>query len=189
MAMKSTITIGGEIMKRTIIFAALLMIAASVTIISQTSDKKSDKNDKAKKEVIALVTEYNNALLKQDAAALERILADEYRGISQNGFPTNKTLTIRFSKETLPDDILQEAFNLDDDFTDVSIYGNTAVLVTKLDVKWRKGKEELVEKRKSIVPTGDSYIVTFIAVKKNGNWQIVLTHESIFDLKSQISKD
>jgi hypothetical protein len=190
MAMKRTIIIGGEIMKRTIIFASLVMIAASVNIFGQTSDKKSDKNEKAKKEVIALVTEYNNAIVKKDAATMERILADDYSEISPTGFPTSKTLIVRFYKESPTDVPRPEAINFDDAWISVRVYENTAVLVGKIDLKWKESKEELAKKWGSIMPLpGDSYIETFVAVKKNGNWQIVSKHESIFELKFKISKD
>ena len=174
-------------MKRTIIFAAL-MIAASVTILGQTSDKKSGKDEKAKEEVIALVKEYNNAIVKKDAVAMERILADDFYEISTGGTMAGRTLAVRGLKESSAEMPYPEAIDVDDIWTIVRVYENTAVLTTRITFKWKESKEELA-KWKWLPLNDDGYLITVVAVKKNGNWQIVSMHESVFGMKGQISKD
>lgn len=176
-------------MKRTIILVALI-IATSVPIIGQASGKKSDKNDKAKKEVVALATEYANALVKRDTATMERILSDDYGDISTTGLPTPKSLMIKFFKGLSADAPRLEAINLDDTWTFVRVHDNAAVLVTKITLKWQGSKEELAKKWGSIMPMSDAYVVTLVAIRKNGSWQIVSTHESeALALKGTVTKD
>ncbi len=183
--MKRTINREEEIMKRTIIAAAFIITALSVTIFGQTSDKKSDENDQAKKEVIALAKEYANALVKRDSAALERILSDDYGDISTEGVLTTKAIMVRMPEEFMPNAPRLEAVNFDELFTYVRVYDKTAVLVTKINLKWQGSKEKLAKKWKSTLPMSDAYVVTLVAVKKNGTWQIVSTHESEYLVKTQ----
>ena len=163
---------GGEIMKSIIIVAAFILTALSATILGQTSDK----NEKAKNEVIALANEYANALVKRDTVAVERILADDYGDVSTTGLVTTKFLMLRAFKE-LPADVPRpEAVNLEN--TVVRVYDNTAVMVTTITLKWQGSKEELAKKWESLMPMRDTYKVTLVAIRKNKTWQIVSTHES-----------
>lgn len=132
---------------------------------------------------------FANALVKKVASTLKRILADEYGDISTTGMPTTKVLMVGFFKELPADYPRLEAINFDDVLTHVRVYDNTAVLVTKITLKWQGSKEELAKKWGSMMPMGDSYIVTLVAVKKNGSWQIVSTHESEDLVKVQVTKD
>lgn len=176
-------------MKRTIILVALI-IATSVPVLGQASGKKPDKNDKAKKEVVALAKEYANALVKRDATTMGRILADDYGDVSTIGLPTLKHMIVEFFKEPPAGSPRLEAINFDDNRTFVRVYDNAAVLITKITLKWQGSKEELAKKWASIMPLSDAYIVTLVAVKKNGNWQIVSTHESEdLALKGTVTKD
>ena len=172
-------------MKRTIILVILTM-ATSVSAFGQASGNKPDKNDQAKKEVVALATEYANALVKRDVATAERILSDDYVDIS-TGMPTSKFLTIRAFKELPADFPRPEAINLDDNLNIVRVYDNAAVLVTKITLKWQGSKEEPAKKWGSMMPMSDAYAVTLVAAKKNGHWQIVSTHESTWTDKVQES--
>jgi hypothetical protein len=72
---------GGETMKR-IVLLVILPIATSVTVLGQGSGEKSDKDEKEKQEVVALATEYANALVKRDWATMERSLSDDYGDIN-----------------------------------------------------------------------------------------------------------
>jgi hypothetical protein len=176
-------------MKRTILVATFIMTALSVCIMGQTPGKKSEKDEKAKNEVIALADAFFKASAKMDAAAMERILADDYVGIESidsvgsdmSGVPMGKALLIRFFKEGSPDGPRLAAIQMDETTRAVRVYGDTAVLVTKITLKWPGSREELAKKYK-FMPRNDDFIVTLVAVKKNGAWQIVSIHQSEFKL-------
>ncbi len=152
-------------MKKTIIITALI-IAASISVFGQMSDKKSDKTSKAKEQVMALATELANALVKGDTAVLERILSDDYADVAPNGFPTTKKLLIDFFKLNANNPKL-EAINLRDSY--VRIYGDTAIIVVPATAKWRRANNQTEEQ---------NYTATLVAIKKNGNWQFVAAHYS-----------
>ena len=165
--------IGGK-MKRTLILAAL-MIVTSVSVLGQISDQKSDKDEKAKNEVVALVNKYNEMFVKRDVDALELILAEDYVGVSTNGFPISKFLLTRVFKE-MPAD-LQRLEAIDSYNLSLRVYDNTAVLITKVTLKWAGSKEELDKRRQSFMGLLENYILTLVAVRQNGSWQVVSTHE------------
>jgi hypothetical protein len=183
-------------MKRTILVAMFMITALSVTIWSQTPRQKSDKDEKAKNEVIALADAFFKASVKMDAEAMDRILADDYvkiesfddvgNEISMTGIPIGKDFLIRLFKGASPDGLRLAAIPMDETATFVRVYGDTAVLVTKITLKWQGSREELAKKYKSM-PKNDDFIVTLMAVKKNGAWQIVSTHQSEFKVESRIT--
>lgn len=187
-------------MKRTIIVAALIITALSFGILGQTPRQNSNKDEKAKNKVIALADAFFNASVKMDAQAIERILSDDYKGIqssedvgdySSYGFPIGKDLLIRFFKEARQngqEGLPLTAIKMDEDFTSVRVYGETAVLVTKITLKWQGSREELVKKYR-FMPRKDDFIVTMVTVKKNGDWQIAATHQSEFQIKARLSPD
>ncbi len=187
-------------MKRTILVATFIITVLSVCILGQTPSKKSDKDEKAKNEVVTLAEAFFNASVKMDAEAMERILSDDYKGIessedvgdfSSYGFPTGKDLLIRFFKEARQngqEGLRLEAIQMDKDFTSVRVYGDTAVLITKITLKWQGAREELAKKYK-FMPRKDDFIFTLVAVKKNDAWQIVSKHQSEFQIKAYRSPD
>jgi hypothetical protein len=178
-SMKKTIKKGSKIIKVTIVVAAFMMTILSGFTLGQTSDK----NAQAKNEVIALANEYARALVKQDSAAIERILAEDYGDVSTTGLLTTKSLMLRSFKE-LPAEVPRpESVKLEN--TVVRLYGNTAVMVTTINLKWQGSKEELAKKWESLMPMRDAYMVTLVAVRKDKTWQIVATQES--ELSTRIS--
>ena len=183
-------------MKRTILVATLMIIALSAAIWGQTPSQKSDKDENAKNEVTAIAEAYFKASVEMDAVAMNRILADDYiniessddvgNDISMTGIPMGKDFLIRLFKGASPDGLRLAAIQMDETTKSVRVYGDTAVLVTKITLKWKGSREELAKKYKSM-PKNDDFIVTLVAVKKNGVWQIVSTHQSEFKVESRIT--
>jgi hypothetical protein len=181
---------GGKIMKRTILVATFIMTALAVCIMGQTPGKKSDKDEKAKNEVNALADAFFKASVKMDTEVMERILADDYVQIESvdsvgndmpatSGIPYDKDFLIRIFKGASPDGLRLAAIQMDETTKSVRVYGDMAVLVTKITLKWQGSREELARKYK-FMPKNDDFIVTLVGVKKNGAWQIVSTHQSEF---------
>jgi hypothetical protein len=176
-------------MKRTILVAMFMITAFSVSFMGQKTDKKSEKDEKAKKEVIALADAYFKASVKMDAETMERILADDFVSIESSddessdmtGTPIDKGFLITLFKGASPSGLRLADIQMDEIVKRVRIFGDTAVLYTKITLKWQGDREELAKKYK-FMPKTDEKIVTLVAIKKNGTWQIITTHQSVFRL-------
>ena len=177
-------------MKRTLLAAAFIVTALSVGIPGQTSEQNSGKDEKAHNEVIALADAYFKASVKMDAEAMDRILADDYIRIQSidfvgndisTGLPIGKDFLIKLFKGASPGGPRLEAIQMDEIIRSVRVYGETAVLYTKITLKWQGSREELVKKY-IFMPKDDDFIVTLVAVRKNGAWQVASTHQSVFKL-------
>jgi ketosteroid isomerase-like protein len=103
------------------IFAALAVSAASA---SGADDKKT---------VAALDTEYQAAVKKNDAATMERILADDFVLVTGSGKTFTKADLLR---ETRSGDFVYE--HQEDSEQTVRVWGDTAVVTAKL---WGKGTD------------------------------------------------
>lgn len=164
-------------MKKLIISVVFISIA-SICIFGQSSDKKLDKNNQARKEVRALAAEFVNALLKKDTAVLERILSDDYTEISIGGLPVSKELLLRFYKETANKTKTNWLDAFDIDLTDdrsISIYDNTAIIVSAANISFSNpAKKKLCT-------------IAWVAIRQNGRWQLVLNQSA--EVESQISPD
>lgn len=158
-------------MKRTIIIFTLI-IASSISVFSQTSGKQRDKDEKAKKQVMALITEFSNALIKEDTAALDRIISNEAAVfVEPSGLPITKEMVINIFK--IDKGAKLTAIDLAESY--VRIFGDTAVLVLPVTAKWHTTKDN---------QDGQGlYTATIVAVKKNGNWKIMVGHYSEFQTR------
>ena len=154
-------------MKKTIL-VAVLMFTATLFTFGQKTDKPTVKTDKNEQQVIALMNSYLDAVVKNDAAAVERILADDYMEFSHFGGIYSKAQILESYKTPRPaDDGKLESFDTED--VKVRIYGDTAVVTSKITAHFidKDGK-------KGTDPT----LYTVVAVKKNGKWQFVSAHGS-----------
>jgi uncharacterized protein (TIGR02246 family) len=127
---------------------------SSVGNTSATAD--STKN--GEQEISTLLDQYNEALLKKDAAALDRIWADDLSFVNLQGQ--------MLSKKDRIDNIKTGATALksaDVSEKNVRMYGNTAVatLVVKIDGQY-SGQEG-----------GGAFRVTTVWAKPRGTWQMV----------------
>ena len=145
-------------MKIVLAFLALLLIAA-LPVAGQTS--KKDRDAKVEQELRRLVLEWDTALVKNDVATLNRILADEFSFVGGN----NKAQYLASFKPATPDSFVESAVSTE---IQVQVYDNTAVL-TGLDTI--KGKHK-----------GQPYLAKWLYldvwVLRDGRWQCVKTYAS-----------
>jgi ketosteroid isomerase-like protein len=111
----------------------------------------------AEQEVLALERAYDDASMKKDHAATERLLADDFVYIHSNGTITNRTQEIA---ETMSADAKWAASKLDN--LRVRLYGDVAVVT---------GVQTLTGSAKGYVSGGRRY--TNIWVRRNGRWQTI----------------
>jgi ketosteroid isomerase-like protein len=110
-----------------VIGAAVIVLAIGATHINASADDD-------KKTVAALDTQYQAAVERNDAATMDRILADDFTLVTGNGKTYTKT------------DLLKAAHSMNvvyehqsDTEQTVRVWGDTAVVTAKL---WEKGTED-----------------------------------------------
>lgn len=137
-----------------LLMAFVLVGAASPIAIGQT------KKPKAEQALLKLQREWLDAYQKHDAAALERIEADNFTLTEADGKVTTKAedvASIRNAKPPQPDD----SFDVED--AKVRLYGDTAVLIGRVILKYRNKGQMVVER----------YRYTDTYLRRRGRWQVV----------------
>ena len=112
-------------------------------------------------EISGLLDEYNDALLKKDAAALDRIWADDLSFVNLRGQ--------LLSKKDRLDNIKTGATELKSaNVTEkkVRMYGNTAVATLVVNIEGQYSGQE----------GSGSFRITTVWAKPKGNWQMVAVH-------------
>ena len=115
-------------MKR-ILSIALLVLVAAQPIFTQTRNRAAGQGKvintpAAEAELKRLEREWFDAVVKGDAEALKRILADDFAALNDDGSVINKAKMIELSQAGLVklDEIKTDEFNL-------RLYGNTAMVM------------------------------------------------------------
>ena len=137
------------------VFLALVLLTASNALFAQT---KSDKS--AAKQLIQLEHDWSEADVKKDAAALNRILAEDWTGIDFEGTILTKAEVLR--QVSLHSDATEtESTELGD--MKIRIFGSTALVSgTEIEKSEYKGED-----------SSGTYIWTDVFVRRAGRWQAV----------------
>ena len=141
--------------------ASLLLLSLSYLLPISAASLQTETTTRApdpKQQVIDLERQAREATLKRDPEFSERKLSDDYVAITPLGQVINKSDTInaRRSGQLRYDSI---------DVTEmvVRLYGNTAVVTARAEVRGRDLGEEF----------NGPYRYTRVWVKRNGRWQTV----------------
>jgi len=114
----------------------------------------------AEKDLIKVENDWGNAWVKSDGKFFDHLYATEYLATGSDGIVYNKVDGIK--DDTSPE-YTEKSFNLTD--LKVHIYGETAVVTGRNNVKFKKGgKAEQIDVR-----------FTDVFVKRDGRWQCVAT--------------
>ena len=141
-------------MGRKLVFVGILS-AMCCSVFAQSKGKPSSDVEQA---VMAIERELLNAVLKGDASANERYLADTYVFTGPDGTVENKAQAIADLKSG---DLKLQSASLDG--TKVQVYGDTAVVTYSSNDKGTyKGKDISGKTR-----------WTDVFVNRNGRWQLV----------------
>jgi len=150
------------------------LIAASLAACAQNAQPKTEaapvpvvaasvSPEKVDAEITQLERDWVAAIVKKDAAALDRILADDFNGTSPTGSTFPKADAIGELKSGL---YVVETMNMDE--VSVNVYGNTAVAFTSQQEKSKyNGKDN-----------SGHYHFTNVWVNRDGKWQVVASHGS-----------
>jgi ketosteroid isomerase-like protein len=135
-----------------IIFALILF---AVPAVGQQTRKPG-----AEQELLKLQREWLDAYQAHDAAALERIEADDFTLTEGDGKVTTKAedvASLKNAKPPQPDD----AFDVED--VQVRLYGDTAVLIGRVIIRYRNRGQMVAEQ----------YRYTDTYLRRRGRWQVV----------------
>src|SRR3954453_23840708 len=100
-----------------------ILVATAMTIGLSVAGGAKDKPGNTDQAVLSIEKEMLNALLKGDASASERYLADTYIFTGPDGEVTNKAQNVADLKSG---DLKFQSASLDD--AKVSVYGDTAIV-------------------------------------------------------------
>src|SRR5262245_28629607 len=126
--------------------------AANTTVTAAETAANTER------EIRGLNLEYDKAIVQQDAAALERLLAQDFVVTKMGGKLSNKAQEIADAKSG---ETKFETGRSED--VKVRLYGDTAIV----NGRW---VEKSVTKGKSF---DGSHLYTTVYLKRNGKWQIV----------------
>lgn len=137
------------------VFLALLLLTTSNGLFAQTKGDKA-----AAKQLIQLEHDWSKADVKKDAAALNRILAEDWAGIDFEGTILTKAEALK--QVGLHSDATEtESTELGD--MKIRIFGNTALVSgTEIEKSEYKGED-----------SSGTYICTDVFVRRGGRWQAV----------------
>lgn len=139
-------------MKKLLGLSLLFLISLSLV---NAQGKDAYRNEKVAAELIALVRQWDTAIVAHDSATLDKILAAEF---TLSGFP--KAGYLAHIKSTRNDIVGAESGSFD-----VRVYGDTATLIAVDEIKSRNDGVETVEWWRFID----------VWVKRDGRWQCVVT--------------
>ena len=119
-------------------------------------------------EVLKLEKEFSQAIVKNDAEAVGRFLADDWIIIDPDGGIIDKATFLGVIKSGA---LTHEMMESDD--TRVRIYGNTAIVTALTTTKGKFSGQVFTTQERA----------TDVFVKQNGRWQCALSHLTKFTKK------
>jgi len=146
---------GYELLKRP--FVAVLVVLASL-LIANAQTKENYRDEKIAADLIALVRQWDTAIVKHDAATLDRLLAAEFTlsGLSKAAYLAH----IKSTRNTIVSAKSGEF--------DVRVYGDRGDSAVLIAVDEIKSREDGVE-------TTEWYRYIDVWVRRDGRWQCVVT--------------
>lgn len=144
-------------MKLIVRLIMLLFVGLSLAV-GQTTDKTSSRSSRTEKELLKANQAYDDALVRSDVVALDRIYADEFVYTTFDGTVRDKTQQLSFTKSG---DLRLESGKSDE--VRIRIYQNTAVITGRFTAKGQlRGKNLDIRER-----------YTAVWVKQGGRWLLV----------------
>jgi uncharacterized protein DUF4440 len=142
----------------------LLTIGAASTGLAQSEKKVAPSRTSVERRLIELERQLSDALVKEDAAVLDRLWSNDLVFTFPNGKVSSKAERLAGQKSTTQP---SQSTNLNDQVK-VYLYGNTAVVTVLSTWRGNAGAQEY----------SDQYQATHVWVKQQGRWQLVAAHVS-----------
>ena len=149
-------------MRRTLVIAVLVLTAVSI-VLGQEQSAKKDQRKSVEQVIRQLDHERIQAQIGADAAALDRIYADDFIGVGPSGTVRNKAQVI---SDFTSGELKFQSITTDE--VQVQVYGNTAVETGRSTMNGQdKGKA---------VPQDTRF--TRVWVNQQRQWRLVANHYS-----------
>jgi len=156
-------------MKRLFVYSLVSLLLTGVFTIRAQEGAGQDANT-TEQELIALSTQWMEAVVRKDRAALERFLADDYYYAQTGELEiTDRNAWLNRAMEMDWRDLRYRNFKVD-------LYGETAVVTA------------VVESKLGIwgIPLRSDVQVTDVWVKRHGQWQVAARHLGASSIVGQI---
>jgi ketosteroid isomerase-like protein len=116
------------------------------------------REDRLHREIENLEAQWRTALMQNDVATINRLLADDYLGINPNG-----TLETKADALTLRRSGTVKISSLDPINMKVRVYGDTAVVTSQVQLEGHDGDRDI----------SGRYHYTRVYSRRSGEWKIV----------------
>jgi len=150
-------------MKQTLIVVALVVLNCATTL-AQTKPKKAVAKN-TEQVILRLETEGREATLKNDIAANDRLLADNWMNINPDGSITTKAKLMELLK-----DGSFKIMSIDNDEVMVRVYGDAAVVTGRSTTKRAGQGSEVIARQVRF---------TRVYAKNKGQWRVVSAHNTL----------
>lgn len=141
------------------LLAAILVLAVGLALFGCSRGPADEASD-VEAALAALEREWVNAIVAGDTATIDRLLADDFVGTTNDR---------RYVKADAITDVrtgTHEALTIDD--INIRVYGDAAVVEIDQTEKSRHGDEDF----------SGSYLFTNVWVRQDGQWRAVASHGS-----------
>src|SRR5262245_24166736 len=135
-----------------------LTVALAQCVLGQTSPGSPEASNATKESIVRLCTAWDDAYIHRDLAALERILADDYIGIDEEGNVTKKADEITLTKAG---DLVIKSVSRIEPLT-VRLHGGAAIVT---------GFSIVNQQYKGADVTG-RFRFTIVCIQEGGRWRI-----------------
>jgi ketosteroid isomerase-like protein len=116
------------------------------------------REDRLHREIENLEAEWRTALMRNDVATINRLLADDYLGINPDGtLETKADVLAQRRAGTL------KVLNIDPINLKVRIYGDTAVVTSQVELQGHDGDRDI----------SGRYNYTRVYSRRSGEWKVV----------------
>lgn len=138
----------------------LLSLIAAVTLLGAAVPSRADDRS----DLLALEARWNQALVDQDIATLETILADDFVFVAPDGSVTGREALLGFvaNRTVIVDPFVTEEVS-------VRIYGDTAVVIGRFTQTIRRGEQHQTT----------TYRYTDVYVREGEAWRAVSAQSAI----------
>jgi ketosteroid isomerase-like protein len=116
------------------------------------------REDRLHREIENLESQWRAAVMQNDVATVNRLLADDYLGINPDG-----TLETKADAVALQRSGTMKISSIEPENIKVRVYGDTAVVTSRVDVQGHNGDRDV----------GGRYHYTRVYSHKSGEWKIV----------------
>ena len=148
-----------------ILSAVALVILSYALTPAQTMPEKPHENLDTEQVITQLESEGREATLKNNIAANERLLADNWLNINPDGSITTKARLLELLK-----DGSFKILSIDNDEIIVRVYGDAAVVTGRSTTKRAGQGSEVVARQVRF---------TRVYAKSKGQWQVVSAHNTL----------